>query len=94
VAEALAHEAADVILEGRVALSTAGVEEGDSRVGALLRAAARFRACGAVHLEVAAQAELAAAYEQAGELGSAAAAWDRIGDLYAAVPGEDQLVRR
>jgi tetratricopeptide (TPR) repeat protein len=94
VAEALAHEAADVILEGRVALSIAGVEEGNGRVDALLRAAARFRACGAVHLEVAAQAELAAAYEQAGELGSAAAAWDRIGDLYAAVPGEDQLVRR
>jgi DNA-binding SARP family transcriptional activator/tetratricopeptide (TPR) repeat protein len=93
-AETLAHEAADVILGGRVALSIADTEAGAGRVNALLRAAARFRACGAVHLEVAAQARLAAAYEQAGEPGPAAAAWDRIDLLYAAVPDEDRLVRR
>jgi DNA-binding SARP family transcriptional activator/tetratricopeptide (TPR) repeat protein len=99
-AEVLAQDSADVILAGRAALSIAAIEERRhqhaDQVVALLRAVARFQSCGAVHLEITAQASLAQAQARNADDAAAEAAWDRIDGLYAAtaVPIEDRLVRR
>lgn len=93
-AEALARVGTDVVLEGRVALSVAELErrhgEPVDQLVALLRAIARFQACGAANLEIRAQGLLADAYEDAGDLAAASAARDRIEALCAAVPPEDR----
>ncbi len=95
----LAHESDDVILEGRAALALAEMEKrrGASpgkRLAPLSRAIACFQACGAVHLEVRAQSEVAKAYEAMDDAESAAGARDRIDYLYAAIPPEDRLPGR
>ena len=96
-AEALAHDGADIILEGRVGLSIAALEGAQGRhadqIVALLRAVARFRSCGASHLEIRAQASLAAVQARIGDTEAAEAAGDRIDELYAAaaVPEADRL---
>jgi DNA-binding SARP family transcriptional activator/tetratricopeptide (TPR) repeat protein len=98
-AEELA-DGADVILAGRIALSIAGLEERRrrpaDRVVALLRAVDRFQACAAVHLEIQAQASLAAAQARTGDAVAAEAAWDRIDELYTAtaLSDADRLVHR
>lgn len=84
----LAVAGADAVLEGRVRLSLADVWRDlgrpDEQVDELVRAAGRFAACGAVHLEVQAQARLAAFRP---------GAWARVEQLYEAgrVPDEDRL---
>jgi tetratricopeptide (TPR) repeat protein len=93
-AESLAHASADVTLEGRVALSVAELErqhgEPLGRLVALLRAVARFQACGAANLEIKAQGLLADAYEELEDVIAAAAARERVDELCAAVPLEDR----
>ena len=84
-AETLARDGADVLLEGRVCLSLAKLEAMQGRPGeqiiALLRAVTRFRACGAVHLEIAALTALADAYARIGEREAADAARERVTEL-------------
>jgi tetratricopeptide (TPR) repeat protein len=96
-AESLAHASADVMLEGRVALSVAAWErqhgEPVDRLVALLRAVARFQACGAAGLEIQAQGLLADAYEELDDVIAAAAARERVEELCAAVPPVDRPKR-
>lgn len=96
-AEALAHDGPDVALEGRVCLSIAALEESlgrhAERAVALLRALEPIRTSGATYLEVQAQAELASTYDRLGDADAAAAARDRVTELYARgdVPVLDRL---
>jgi tetratricopeptide (TPR) repeat protein len=96
-AEAFAHDGPDVALEGRVCLSIAAVEASlgrhAERAFALLRALEPIRASGAAYLEVQAQAELASTYDRLGDADAAAAARDRVTELYARgdVPLSDRL---
>lgn len=96
-AESLAREGADVVLEGRVALSVAELErqhgEPVDQLVALLRAVARFQTCGAAYLEIRAQGLLADAYDELDDVIAAAAARERIEDLCAAVPPEGRPKR-
>ena len=93
-AEALAHDCADVVLEGRVCLSLAALvqDRPDSQVVALRRALEPIRACGATHLEIRAQASLAHAYDRLGDSRAAAAARESVTELYALgnVPAVDR----
>ncbi|WP_250008215.1 BTAD domain-containing putative transcriptional regulator [Actinoplanes sp. M2I2] len=89
-----ARDGADVPLEGRVQLSIARLA---GRRGAraeqeiaLVRAVELFQSCGAVHLEIEAQAALAEAYGSIGDQDAEAAARDRIRELHGAVPPEDR----
>lgn len=97
-AERLAHDGADVVLEGRVALSLAEVERRrgrpDDQLVALLRAIGRFKACGAAYLEAQAQRLLADAYRAMGDGAAADAAEDRVDELYAEVPLADRPDRQ
>ncbi|HEX8344307.1 MAG TPA: BTAD domain-containing putative transcriptional regulator [Actinoplanes sp.] len=93
----MAHDAADALLEGRIGLSIAALEAAQGRraeeIVALLRAVARFQSCGAIHLEIEAQASLASAQARVGDTAAAEAAEDRISELYAVadVPMADRL---
>ena len=84
-AEALARDGADVLLEGRAALSLAALEESQGRAAeqviALLRAVARFQAVGAVHLEIAAHVALTEAHFRNGDKEAAEAARERAVEL-------------
>jgi ATP/maltotriose-dependent transcriptional regulator MalT len=93
-AEQQARGSADVLLEGRVQLSVARLEEargsGAEREVALVRAVELFQSCGSVYLEIRAQAALAETYASMnGQQEAAAAARDRIRELYDGVPPED-----
>ncbi|WP_285687421.1 BTAD domain-containing putative transcriptional regulator [Actinoplanes sp. NBRC 103695] len=96
-AESLARAGADVMLEGRIALSVAGLEkrhgEPVDQLVALLRAVARFQACGAAYLEIRAQGLLADAYDELDDVIAAVAARERIEELCAAVPPVDRSKR-
>ena len=86
-AEALAHDGADVLLEGRVSLAQAALEAAQGQPGeqiiALLRAVARFQACGATRLEIEAHTALAEAYARTGDPEAAEAARERAAELSA-----------
>ncbi|MFF5077381.1 NB-ARC domain-containing protein [Actinoplanes sp. NPDC000266] len=95
-AEALAHEAADAGLEGRVGLSLAAAEALEGRHGArvtvLRRALVPIRSYGSAKLEIRVEAELADAYDRLENVAEAKAARDRVTDLYdrGNVPPEDR----
>jgi DNA-binding SARP family transcriptional activator len=84
-AQALARDGADVLLEGRVGLSLAALEAAQghpaAQIIALMRAAARFQACGATHLEIEAHAALAEAHARVGDPDGADAARQRVAEL-------------
>jgi DNA-binding SARP family transcriptional activator len=97
VAAGLAREGADAGLEGRVFLSLAALHgtlsDRTRQIDALRHAVDCFAGCDAPYLEARALATLAVAVGQPKE---AAAAWDRVEALYAAmeVPDEDRLYHR
>ncbi len=99
-AASLARHGADAVLEGRVWLSTAALdqaqERADEQAAALQRAVAAFAGCGAAYLEVRAQARLARVMAQRGDAAAAEAAWGRVENLYQAggVPAADRLFGR
>lgn len=94
-ADALAA-GADAVLAGRIQLALAALEKARDRpadqIVALLRAIARFRTCGAIYQETAAQAALADAYARSGDHEAADAARDRVNEVYdtAGVPDADR----
>jgi DNA-binding SARP family transcriptional activator/tetratricopeptide (TPR) repeat protein len=97
-AEECARDGADVLIEGRVQLSIAALEgargaRAEQEI-ALVRAVELFQSCGAVDLEIEAQAALAGAYASMRDQRDAeAAARDRIRELYDGVPPEDRRHR-
>lgn len=97
-AELCAREGADVLIEGRVQLSVAALEDARGaraeREVALVRAVELFQSCGAAHLEIEAQEVLAEAYAAMKDQRDAeAAARDRIRELYEGVPQGDRRRR-
>ncbi|MCY1141563.1 BTAD domain-containing putative transcriptional regulator [Actinoplanes sp. Pm04-4] len=95
-AEECARDSADIVLEGRIHLTTALLEGArGARIEqevALLRAVELFQSCGAVHLEIAAQAALADAYALTQNQPEAeAAARDRVRELSAGLPPDDRI---
>ncbi|XVU22765.1 NB-ARC domain-containing protein [Actinoplanes sp. CA-054009] len=96
-AEALAHDAADAALEGRVGLSRAAAEalrgRHADRVAVLRRALVPVRASGSAKLEIRVEAELADAYDRLEDVAEAKAARDRVAELYdrGNVPASDRL---
>lgn len=96
----LAHDRADVTLEGRVLVSLAALRRDQGRVEEQvthLRLAARcFAGVGAAHLEIVAQAQLAEALSALGSEAAARVVWTRVKRLYDAgeVPDQDRVARR
>jgi DNA-binding SARP family transcriptional activator/tetratricopeptide (TPR) repeat protein len=96
----LARGAADAVLEGRVWLSMADLEQArgdpDEQVAALKRAVTVFTGCGAARQAARALAALAEIMTGRGDIAAANAAWVRIESLYDAgdLPAEDRVYRR
>jgi DNA-binding SARP family transcriptional activator/tetratricopeptide (TPR) repeat protein len=99
LAASLARDEGDANLEGRVALTSAGLQEAlrhqDQRIAALEHAISCFADCNVVYLQVQALDQLVRAQEDAGRGQSARAAWARIEELYAEMdlPEADRIQR-
>jgi DNA-binding SARP family transcriptional activator/tetratricopeptide (TPR) repeat protein len=97
VAGDLARDGADLVLEGRVWLSVAGLHRAQGQVGeqatALQQAADVFAWCGAAYLEAQALAALAGVLAGRGDTEAARAAWDWVESLWdgAGLPLEDRI---